>query len=178
VVINLHFLFGTTPVSILANTDASLATGPRRRSITGKMIALGLNSGAVHAKASTSGSTCLSSFEAELDGMTTILKSVIRIRNILQELLPDFTTKGSIYSDNEALVNFVNGDGPMAKGVRHIEIRQWFTRDTIQKGQFSVIHMPGSEIPADKLTKLGNLSEHAEFRRQILGLALLDPDNS
>jgi hypothetical protein len=125
------------------------------------MVALGLDSGAVHAKATTSGSTCLSSFEAELDGLTTILKSVIRIRHILQELLPDFTTKGIIYSDNEALVNFVNGDGPMAKGVRHIEIRQWFTRDTIQKGQFELIHMPGKEIPADKLTKLGNISEHA-----------------
>jgi hypothetical protein len=60
----------------------------------------------------------------ELDGLTTILKSVIRIRHILQELLPDFTAKGTIFSDNVALVNFVNGDGQMAKGVRHIEIRQ------------------------------------------------------
>ena len=40
----------------------------------------------------------------------------------------------------------------MAKGVRHIEIRQWFTRDTIQKGKFDLIHMPGVDIPADKLT--------------------------
>jgi hypothetical protein len=60
-----------------SNTDASLATGPRRRSILGSMIAFGLDSGAVHAKATTSESTCLSSFEAELDGLTTILKSVI-----------------------------------------------------------------------------------------------------
>ena len=168
-------LGGTSPISILSNTDASLATGPRRRSILGSMVTLGLNSGAVHAKATTSGSTCLSSFEAELDGLTTLLKSVIRIRHILQELLPEFTTKGTIYSDNEALVNFVNGDGPMAKGVRHIEIRQWFTRDTIQKGQFELIHMPGVDIPADKLTKLGNISEHAQFRTQILGLSLLQP---
>ena len=168
-------LGGTSPISILSNTDASLATGPRRRSILGSMVTLGLNSGAVHAKATTSGSTCLSSFEAELDGLTTLLKSVMRIRHILQELLPEFTTKGTIYSDNEALVNFVNGDGPMAKGVRHIEIRQWFTRDTIQKGQFELIHMPGVDIPADKLTKLGNISEHAQFRTQILGLSLLQP---
>jgi hypothetical protein len=64
----------------------------------------------------------------------------------------------------------------MAKGVRHIEIRQWFTsNDTIQKGQFELIHMPGKEIPADKLTKLGNVSEHEQFRSQILGLSLLLP---
>jgi hypothetical protein len=60
------------------------------------MVALGLDSGAAHAKATTSGSTCLSSFEVELDGLTTILKSVIRIRHILQEL-PEFTAKGIIF---------------------------------------------------------------------------------
>ena len=60
-------LGGSSPVSIRSNTDdASLATGPRRRSILGSMVALGLDSGAVHAKATTSGSTCLSSFEAEM----------------------------------------------------------------------------------------------------------------
>ncbi len=47
------------------------------------------------------------------------------IRHILQELLPEFTAK--TFSDNEVLVNFVNGDGLMAKGVRHIKIHQWFT---------------------------------------------------
>ena len=63
---------------MLSNTDASLATGPRRRSILGSMVTLGLNSGAVHAQAKTSGSTCLSSFEAELDGLTTL---IIKIRH-------------------------------------------------------------------------------------------------
>ena len=38
----------------------------------------------------------------------------------------------------------------MAKGVRHIEIRQWLIRNTIQKGQFELILMlPGVDIPAD-----------------------------
>ena len=54
--------------------------------------------------------------------------------------------------------------------------RLWFTRDTIQKGQFDLIHMPRKEIPADKLTKLGNVSEHAQSRSQILGLSLLPSD--
>ena len=94
----------------------------------------------------------------------------------MQELLPDFTAKGIIFSDNEALVNIVDGDGPMAKGVRHIEIHQWFTRDTIQKGQFQLTHhMPGKDISANKLTKLGNVSEHEQFRSQLLGLSLLPP---
>ena len=63
----------------------------------------------------------------------------------------------------------------MAKAVRHIEFRQWFTRDTIQKGQLQLTHMPGKEIPADKLTKLSNVSKHEQFRSPILGLSLLLP---
>jgi hypothetical protein len=57
-------------------------------------------------------------------------------------------------------------------------LRSDTTRDTIQKGQFELIHMPGKEIPADKLTKLGNISEHAQFRSQILGLSLLPSDTN
>ena len=75
----------------------------------------------------------LFTFKAELDGLMTVLKLVIHIRHMLQELLPDFTIKGVIFSYyNEALVNFVNGNGP----VRHIEIHQWLTRDAIQKVEF------------------------------------------
>jgi hypothetical protein len=56
----------------------------------------------------------------------------------------------------------------MVKGVRHIEMRFWFTRDTLLKGQFVLTHMP-----ADHLTKLGNIQEHRAFTQQILGLTLL-----
>ena len=33
--------------------------------------------------------------------------------------------------------------------------------------------MPEKTIPAEKLAKLGNASEHEKFRSQILGLSLL-----
>jgi hypothetical protein len=53
-------------------------------------------------------------------------------------------------------------------------MRQYFTRDTLLKGEFKLEHIKGTEIPADKLTKLGNVTEHQQFTRQILGLSLLD----
>jgi hypothetical protein len=95
----------------------------------------------------------------------------MRLRHILRELLPDFPTQSHIFSDNEALVNFINSDTPC---VRHVEMRQYFTRDTLLKGEFKLEHIKGTEIPADKLTKLGNVTEHQQFTRQILGLSLLD----
>ena len=167
-------LGGTSPLTLFGWTDASLGTGPRRRSVLGNISALGPNSGAIQAKATTSTATCLSSFEAELDGLTTMLKTLMRLRHILRELLPDFPTQSHIFSDNEALVNFINSDTPFAKGVRHVEMRQYFTRDNLLKGEFKLQHIKGTEIPADKLTKLGNVTEHQQFTRQILGLTLLD----
>ena len=153
-------LGGTSPLSLFGWTDASLGTGPRRRSVLGNISALGPTSGAIQAKATTSTATCLSCFEAELDGLTTMLKTLLRLRHILRELLPDFPTQSHIFSDNEALVNFINSDTPFTKGVRHVEMRQYFTRDTLLKGEFKLEHIKGTE--------------HQQFTRQILGLSLLD----
>jgi hypothetical protein len=167
-------LGGTSPLSLFGWTDASLGTGPRRRSLLGNISALGPQSGTIQAKATTPTSTCLSSFEAELDGLTTMLKTLLRLRHIFRELLLDFPTQSQIFSDNEALVNFINSYTPFAKGVRHVEMRQYFTRDTF-KGEFKLGHnIKGTKIPADKLTKLGNVTEHQQFTRQIISLSLLD----
>jgi hypothetical protein len=57
-----------------------------------------------------------------------------------------------LYSDNEAIINFVKGEG-MAKGVRRMELRMWFTREQYKQGEFVFEHMSGKEIPADKLPK-------------------------
>ena len=166
-------LGGQSPLQLHGWADASLGTGPRRRSVIGEIAALGPSSGAVHAKATTSTSTCTSSFEAELDALTTILKTLLRLRNILKDLLPEFSNQGKIYSDNKALVDFVNTEQSMVKGVRHVEMRFWFTRDTLLKGQFVLNHISGDQMPADHLTKLGNIQEHRNFTQQILGLPLL-----
>jgi hypothetical protein len=166
-------LGGISPLQLHGWADASLGTGPRRRSVIGEIATLGPSSGAIHAKATTSTSTCTSSFEAELDALSTILKTLLRLRNILKDLLPEFSTQGNIYSDNKALVDFVNTEQPMVKGVRHVEMRFWFTRDTLLKGQFVLTHMSGDQMPADHLTKLGNIQEHRKFTQQILGLTLL-----
>ena len=166
-------LGGQSPLQLHGWADASLGTGPRRRSVIGEIATLGPSSGAVHAKATTSTSTCTSSFEAELDALTTILKTLLRLRNILKDFLPEFSTQGNIFSDNKALVDFVNTEQPMVKGVRHVEMRFWFTRDTLLKVQFVLNHISGDQMPADHLSKLGNIQEHRNFTQQILGLPLL-----
>ena len=36
------------------------------------------------------------------------------------------------FNDNEAMIDFVKGDS-VAKGVRHMEMRMWYTREKYEK---------------------------------------------
>ena len=161
-------------LSIYGETDASLGTAPKGRSTTGHMVRLGESSGAILAKSKTTTSVITSSFEAELDGAATALKSVHRIRNILDELhIPIQNNQPTLYSDNQAMIEFIKGNG-VAKGIRHMELRMWYLRDKVKRGSTDIKYAKGSTLSADKLTKLGNNVSHFNFTVDIMGLKLLD----
>lgn len=168
-------LGGEHPIRVVGYTDASLATGPHSRSITGEIIKLNEHAGAISAKASAGHTVLQSSFEAELYGMVNVLKSVAGERNVLDAIKADYETPSLIYTDNEAMLKFVKGEGS-ARGVRHMAMRMWYARDEFTKQNVEGVHMPGVDIPTDKLTKLGNVEEHNVFMRKIQGLDLVGPD--
>lgn len=166
-------LGGSSELGVLTDIDASHGTGPQGRSITGSATKLHESSGAVAAKASAQTGVKLSSFESELDGTTTGLKTTARFNNLLEELDIPVSRKPQLRNDNEAMVRFVQGEG-MAKGVRHMELRMFYTREEYRKGKVGFEHTPGEGLVADKLTKLGNASDHRDFVLDIMGLGLLD----
>ena len=129
---------------------------------------LNIDAGCVSASATASHTIPLSSFEAELDGTTKMIKNEARIRNTADEMGINIQKPSLLYSDNLAMIKFVKGEG-VAKGIRHVEMRMWYTREEFSKGNFEFEHMPGIEIPTDKMTKLGNVTEHREFTRNVLG---------
>ena len=132
-------------------------------------------SGAIAAKASAQSTVKLSSFESELDGVTVGLKKSAQVQNALEEMGIKHNPLAQLKNDNLAMIEFVKGEG-VAKGVRHMELRMWYTRNEYKKGKVDIQYMPGSEIPADHLTKLGTVEEHRQFARQIQGLQLLTSD--
>jgi hypothetical protein len=168
-------LGGRSDLQITAYTDASLGTASKGRSVLGHLVKLNSAAGAITAKASASQSVHTSSFEGELDGLSGTLKAVSRVNNILVELQSVFALVSDVYSDNEAMIEFVHGRG-VAKGVRHMELRMWYIREKYSQGCVNLMYMEGVKIPADKLTKLGNRSSHEQFRSDIMGLCLLDDD--
>lgn len=97
----------------------------------------------------------LSSFEAELDALTSGMKAVDRVTNILTELRQVFEPIARVYSDNKAMVEFVKGMS-VAKNSRHMALRMWFMREKYKSGKMNLGHCSGKIIHADKLTKLGS----------------------
>jgi hypothetical protein len=162
-------------LELIGYSDASLGTGPKSRSIAGQLLKMNSKGGAIFAKAVATTSVRLSSFEAELDACAMAMKSFARINNILEELGLKTGSSATLFSDNKAMIEFVHGNSA-AKGCRHMELRLWYTREQYQKGNAVLRYMEGKAIPADKLTKLGNIEEHKRFTSDILGLSLLEFD--
>jgi hypothetical protein len=166
-------LGGDSKFEINAYSDASVGTAPRGRSVIGHLAKLNPRAGAIYAKSTATQSVHTSSFESELDGVSLCFKTVSRVKNIMTELCQELEQFSRSFSDNEAMIKFVHGDG-VAKGVRHMELRMWFVREKYKYGDIILEFLEGVNMPADKLTKLGNRASHAVFRSEILGLGLLD----
>ena len=169
-------LDGPSEIRITGYPDASLTTGPNSRSITGQIIKLNDQSGAIYAKTKAGHQVLLSSFEGKLDSATNMIKSIARVSNVsntADEMQIQVTKHSLAYTDNDTMMKFVKGKG-VAKGVRHKEMRMWYVRDEYSKGGVTLHHMNGVKIPTDKLTKLGTAEEHRVFRTSILGHDLLD----
>jgi hypothetical protein len=134
-------LGGTHLITIHTYTDSSLGTGPKGRSISGQMTKLNLVAGAINAKSSASTLVRMSSFTSDLEAATGAMKSLNQIATVIMEIGID-SILPQMYSDNEAMIIFVRGEG-VAKGVRHIELRMWYTREQLKQGKFTFDHMAG-----------------------------------
>jgi hypothetical protein len=167
-------LGGNYDIEPIVDADASHGTGPNSRSISGELTRLNEKSGAVSAKSTAQASVKLSSFESELDGTTSAIKTARRVSNIMDELKLQ-RKQARLRQDNKAMIEFVTGNA-MAKGVRHMELRMWYTREEYKKGNVQMEHRDGTILTADKLTKLGNVKEHRKYAADIQGLMLLEVD--
>jgi hypothetical protein len=165
-------LGGNPDIQLTSYSDSSLATGPKRRSVSGQLTKLHPQAGAVHAKAKATQSTRASSFESELDALSESLKTLLYLETLLKTLNVHTNSPSKLYADNIAMINFVNGEGSL-KNSRHMELRLWLIREHLARGGKRVEYLKGIIIPANFLTKLANAKEHLQFLTDIQGLSLI-----
>lgn len=77
---------GKSPISLFAESDASLQTTPKGRSAMVYFMRLSKDAGAIIVKAKSTISVVMSSFEAELDAARSAVKATCRLINTLYEL--------------------------------------------------------------------------------------------
>jgi len=166
-------LGGSPEIQMTGYSDASLATAPKGRSVISSIEKLHPNAGAVGAKSTATSLVHTSIFEGELDGTISGMKRLFRTANLLEELGFAMSSIPQLWADNQAMIDFVHGEG-VAKGVRHMMLRQWYIRENYDSGRINLKHMPGVKIPADKITKVTVTAEFRDFVVEVMGLKLLD----
>jgi hypothetical protein len=168
-------LGGKGEQQLMTLTDASLATGPKKRSIIAYGSRLNPKAGFITAKVKATQYISLSSFECELNGHFEGFKQSKNLFNIAKELEFQLNPVRIIRNDNEKAVDFINSNAD-GKGVRHAELRFWYLREECAKGEIDFHWESGATIAVDSMTKCQDQVTQARFRADVQGLKLLEDE--
>jgi hypothetical protein len=154
-------------------SDASLATGPKMKSVIAYGSRMCENSGFISCKVTSTPRMALSSFEGEINGYFESFKSSAREKNIASELGYEIDSVRVIIGDNEKGIQFIKSEAE-GKGIRHAEKRFSYMREEMQLGDIDLQWRSGETLVVDSLTKPKDITSFIKFRRDILGHGLLE----
>ena len=103
----------------------------------------------------------LSTMEAKLIALSTTLREVIHLQNLLSELhgcnFPIPFTKPQVvchtFEDNAACNEVAQSDQKIRPRTKHISVRLFHFRDHVEKGLIQIEHVPSKYQLADIFTK-------------------------
>ena len=155
--------------SIFTWIDAAYAVNADMRSQTGGAMSMGL--GVLHAKCSKQKLNVKSSTEAELVGTSEYLPYNLWLMMFMSE--QGYKIKDNrLYQDNQSTILMLkNGRNSCTGNSRHIDIRYFFVKDRIDKGELKVEYCPSSIMLADFFTKPLQGQLFKKFRDVIMGHA-------
>jgi hypothetical protein len=139
-----------TELSIVADIDASFASGADRKSNTGAVIRLG--SAILWAKASKQPIITKSSSEAELVALSDVASMVLWFKLIMADMGYDIEAP-TILQDNQSTIHIATHGLTNKETTRHIDTRLLWMKEFILKKQLIVKYCKTDEMLADGLTK-------------------------
>ena len=155
--------------SIFTWIDAAYVVNADMRRLTGGAISFGL--GVLHAKCSKQKLNVKSSTEAELVGASEYIPYNLWLVLFMSE--QGYKIKDNVlYQDNRStMLMLKNGRNSCTGNSRHINIRYFFVKDRIDKGELRVEYCPSSIMLADFFTKPLQGQLFKKFRDVIMGYA-------
>ena len=119
----------------------------------------------------------LSTTKAEIIALSTAMRKVIHLQNLLQELwayaFPIPFTKAQIhcrtFEDNAACIEVATSETKIRPWTKHLAVRLFQFRDHIEKGLISIEHVPSREQLADIFTKPLPRQQFHHLQDQIMG---------
>jgi hypothetical protein len=137
---------------IVVYIDASYGIHQDFKSHTGGITTFGNGCGPIHAKSTKQKLMSKSSTEAELIGHSDYAPQGIATRDFMAgqgyEMKPV-----DIRQDNLSTIALVRKGYPTSEHTRHINIRFFFLKDLLDRGEIKITHTPAKDMIADILTK-------------------------
>ena len=153
--------------TMLTWIDATYATYPNMRGQTGGTISFG--TGVVHGRSSKQKLNAKSSTEAEIIGMSEFIPFQIWMTNFLKYQGYKID-KNVVFQDNQSAIRMeTNGRNSCTGNSRHIDIRYFFVKDRIDKGEFEITYCNTEDMIADFFTKPLQGNIFRKFRDMIMG---------
>jgi hypothetical protein len=149
--------------------DASYGTHNDMKSHTGGIISLG--TGVVHSKSSKQRLNTKSSTEAELVGASDYITYTLWVKRFLKE--QGYEVMNNIFfQDNQSAIKLEkNGRQSCGEKSRHIDIRYFFIKDTIERENIDIKYCPTEIMIADFYTKPLQGKLFKKMRDILMGLA-------
>ena len=152
--------------------DASHAVHENMRGNTGKCMKLGV--GMIHAQSSKQLIDTKISTVTEVVGVSEYVPFKIHMIHLLLGQVYSLKKK-VLYQDNKSALRMEqNGRNSCTGNSRHINVRLFFVKDCIDKGEFTIEHCPMVLILADYITKALQGDFFQKMRRVIMGWDFID----
>ena len=140
--------------TLRAFVDASHDSNPGSKGHSGNAMFFGTDSGAIGARSSKQKEIAMSSAEAELIALLELLREVVWIEEILEDMGFERTGPVEVYEDNAA--TFVYGEGGGDDGrTKHMRRKNANVAEYIKSGLAVMIKVDSSSNIADMQTKQG-----------------------
>lgn len=153
-----------------AYSDADWASDvDKRRSCSGNAVML--MNGIISWDSKRQPIVALSSTEAEYISLSSVIREVIWLKQLSDEICPTLVKTTNVYCDNQSSIKLAKTDAFKPR-TKHIDIRYHHIRDKISEGVIAVKYLPTEEMTADILTK-ALTSEKFEHCRNKMGFISL-----